>query len=200
MTTTDKLTDREWLIALLTIDQEQLLTDYEVHPAVWKGDPDRTDCIASLADGILDGLAHRRASQADRNGKPPLTKEELAQFRADNPMQGDALIALAAWVNVRPDQLPEEMQAHNCPATMKAWGRVAAAIRASQAAPAPSDGLREALEPFAEFARASSFDKLPDDMPMTQGSRFARRQVTAGDFKRALAALSASPAQEGQTK
>lgn len=65
--------------------------------------------------------------------------------------------------------------------------------------PAPSDGLREALEPFAEFARASSFDKLPDDMPMTQGSRMARRQVTAGDFKRALAALSA-PAQEGDAK
>ena len=60
----DRLTEREWLISLLTIDQEQMLTDYEVHPAAWKGDPDRIDCIAALADGILDGLAHRRSSQA----------------------------------------------------------------------------------------------------------------------------------------
>lgn len=67
----------------------------------------------------------------DRNGSPPLTKEELAQFRQDHPMKADALIALAAWVNVRPDQLPKEMQAHNCPATMEAWGRVAQALRAA---------------------------------------------------------------------
>lgn len=49
--------------------------------------------------------------------------------------------------------------------------------------------LVDALAPFAEFARASSFDRLPDTMPMTQGSALARRQVTAGDFKRALRAI-----------
>lgn len=49
--------------------------------------------------------------------------------------------------------------------------------------------LREVLAPFAEFARADSFDRLPDETPMTQGSRLARKQVTAGDFKRALAAM-----------
>jgi hypothetical protein len=49
--------------------------------------------------------------------------------------------------------------------------------------------LAEALGPFAAFAAASSFDKVPDDLAMTQGSRFAHRQVTAGDFKRASAAL-----------
>lgn len=64
MSDTDKLTDRDWLISLLTIEQEQMLTDYEVHPDAWKGDPERTDCTAALADGILEGLAHRRASQA----------------------------------------------------------------------------------------------------------------------------------------
>lgn len=63
MTTTDKLTDRDWLISLLTIEQEQLLTDYKVHPDAWKGDPERTDGISALADGILESLA-RRASQA----------------------------------------------------------------------------------------------------------------------------------------
>lgn len=46
-----------------------------------------------------------------------------------------------------------------------------------------------ALKPFADFASASSFDRLPDDMPMTMGSKIARRQVTAGDFKAALRAL-----------
>ena len=65
-----------------------------------------------------------------------------------------------------------------------------AAIAAWNRRATPADDLREALEPFAGFARASGFDKLPDDLPMTQGSRLARRQVTAGDFKRALAILS----------
>ena len=71
----------------------------------------------------------------DRNGRPPLTKEEMARFRADYPMDHLARIALAAWVNVRPDQLPKEMQAHTCPATMQAWGRVAAAIRKATTEP-----------------------------------------------------------------
>lgn len=64
-----------------------------------------------------------------------------------------------------------------------------AALSHPAPAPQPLEYLRTALEPFAAFARASSFDKLPDDLPMTQGSRFARRQITAGDFKRALAAI-----------
>lgn len=65
----------------------------------------------------------------DRNNQKPLTKKELAKFREDHPMDGLALVALAAWVNVRPDQLPENMRAHNCPATMAAWNRVSNAIR-----------------------------------------------------------------------
>ncbi|GHC12740.1 hypothetical protein GCM10007291_07560 [Gemmobacter nanjingensis] len=51
--------------------------------------------------------------------------------------------------------------------------------------------LEEALRPFADFADARGFDRLPDHLPMTQGSRFARRQVTAADFKAARAALAA---------
>lgn len=54
----------------------------------------------------------------------------------------------------------------------------------------------EALRPFHDFAKASGFDALPDDMPLTQGSRLARRQVTAGDFKRAAALLARLKARE----
>lgn len=57
--------------------------------------------------------------------------------------------------------------------------------------PQPSVSVAEALKPFADFASAPSFDRLPDDMPITQGSRLAKKQVTAGDFKRALVALRA---------
>jgi len=45
--------------------------------------------------------------------------------------------------------------------------------------------LVEGLRPFAEFASLQGFDKLPDDMPMTSGSRMAAKQVTASDFCRA---------------
>ena len=58
-----------------------------------------------------------------------------------------------------------------------------------RAAKVEIERLREALEPFAEFARVSGFDKLPLDTPMTQGSRLARKQVTVADFIRARAAL-----------
>jgi hypothetical protein len=57
--------------------------------------------------------------------------------------------------------------------------------------------LVEALKPFATFAEARNFDKLSDNMPMTLGSRLAHRQVTAGDFKRARAALSQTVTKEG---
>lgn len=64
----------------------------------------------------------------DRNGNPRLTAEELQAFRKSHPKDSLALIAMAAWVNVRPDQLPKEMRAHNCPDTKIAWDRVARAI------------------------------------------------------------------------
>jgi hypothetical protein len=48
--------------------------------------------------------------------------------------------------------------------------------------------LREALKPFADFASAIGFGALPENMEMTRGSRFAKRQVTAGDFRRAALA------------
>lgn len=67
--------------------------------------------------------------EIDRNGSPPLSAQELREFREDHPMDHLALVALAAWVNVRPDQLPDTMRAHNCPSTIAAWGRVSGAIR-----------------------------------------------------------------------
>jgi hypothetical protein len=49
--------------------------------------------------------------------------------------------------------------------------------------------MAEALKPFTDFASATGFGALPENMEMTRGSRFAKRQVTVGDFRRARAAL-----------
>ena len=48
--------------------------------------------------------------------------------------------------------------------------------------------MREALEPFAKFAEGMG--RVPDHHAMTAGSPLARKQVTAGDFKRARSVLS----------
>lgn len=40
-----------------------------------------------------------------------------------------ALACLAAWMNVRVDQLPMKVRAHTCAATMAAWKRVGEAAR-----------------------------------------------------------------------
>ena len=46
--------------------------------------------------------------------------------------------------------------------------------------------LREALEPFAEYAPKEFGSRtFPDDMPVTQGSPLARKQITIGDLRRA---------------
>lgn len=75
---------------------------------------------------------------------------------------------------------------------LKATQDKLAALR--DAALAEGVRLKLALAPFAEFAKAPVFDELPNGLPMTQGSPMAHRQVTAGDFKRARAAL--APAAE----
>lgn len=53
--------------------------------------------------------------------------------------------------------------------------------------------LEEALEPFALFANAGSFDRIPDDHPMTNGSSWAFRQLSARDFKIARTVLETKP-------
>jgi hypothetical protein len=47
-----------------------------------------------------------------------------------------ALAMLAAWLNVRVDQLPETMRAHTCRDTMERWKRVGEAALAYHAQPA----------------------------------------------------------------
>jgi hypothetical protein len=49
--------------------------------------------------------------------------------------------------------------------------------------------LEAALRPFAHFADAYGFHDLPDDIPLTQGTKFGRHHVTAGDCKRARTLL-----------
>ena len=48
--------------------------------------------------------------------------------------------------------------------------------------------LREAAEPFIAFAKSGSFKLFGDDFVLTNGSRVAHRQLTAGDFRALLAA------------
>ena len=48
--------------------------------------------------------------------------------------------------------------------------------------------LREAAEPFIAFAKSGSFKLFGDDFVLTNGSRQAHRQLTAGDFRALLAA------------
>ncbi len=57
--------------------------------------------------------------------------------------------------------------------------------------------LLEALEPFRQFA--SGMDKLPDHVPITNGSSMARSQLMAHHFKALYAALNPVPSSgEGQ--
>ena len=49
--------------------------------------------------------------------------------------------------------------------------------------------LREAAEPFIAFAKNGSFKLFGDDFVLTNGSRQAHRQLTAGDFRALLAAV-----------
>jgi hypothetical protein len=48
--------------------------------------------------------------------------------------------------------------------------------------------LREAAEPFITFAKSGNFKLFGDDFVLTNGSRLAHRQLTAGDFRALLAA------------
>lgn len=41
----------------------------------------------------------------------------------------------------------------------------------------------KALEPFIAFASLPGFDRLPDDLQLTNGSRIAARQLTVADFR-----------------
>lgn len=66
-----------------------------------------------------------------------------------------------------------------------------AAIAAANrlAAKPVDDGVREAFKPFADFMAGSAFDKLPGEMPLTNGSGMARRQLTVGDFRKLREAI-----------
>lgn len=57
------------------------------------------------------------------------------------------------------------------------------------AAKPDEEGVREAFKPFSDFMAGSTFDKLPDDAKLTNGSSLAWRQLTVGDFKKLRAAI-----------
>lgn len=61
---------------------------------------------------------------------------------------------------------------------------------------AANERMGEALRPFAAFA--DPHGRVPDDMNITLGSRFAKRQITMGDCYAARTALTDTP-NEGET-
>ena len=63
----------------------------------------------------------------------------------------------------------------------------------ASASNAEAERLRDALRPFADFIGDDT--RLPPDMPLTQGSSMARRQVTVADFRAAARALQGSAKQ-----
>ena len=131
-----------------------------------------------------------------------------------------ALAMLAAWLNVRPDQIPAENRAHTCAHTMAAWHRVADAARTAteaaskqrldaanhahgamrdraHAAEATVAELVEALEDLAvcEAEYRHEHDVYGDGNIMT--GRAWDRMRRAGDRARALLSRVASPAEQG---
>lgn len=70
-----------------------------------------------------------------------------------------ALAMLAAWLNVRPDQIPAENRAHTCAYTMAAWQRVGEAAR---------------LATEAEFAarEAALVETIVRDLALTKLANF----------------------------
>jgi len=62
--------------------------------------------------------------------------------------------------------------------TSKQRDQIVAALRQS-----------EAVEPFIVFAKAGTFKQFGDEFVLTNGSRQAERQLTAGDFRALLAAV-----------
>ncbi len=57
-----------------------------------------------------------------------------------------------------------------------------------------ADDMRAALEPFAAFGEGRAFEILPDDFNITPGSALAGVQLTAGDIRKAIAAIAIAKA------
>lgn len=75
-----------------------------------------------------------------------MTNSTLADYTRD-PL---ALAMFAAWMNVRPDQVPPEYLGHTNPHTMAAWKRVGeAAIAFVSTPPTSTDERKDVLEEAA---------------------------------------------------
>ena len=123
------------------------------------------DAETPTAKAIGDAI---RALTPAQVAVKPLTKDELAQFVAENPRDPLMIVAFAAWLNVRPDQIPTENRFHTCPATKEAWGRVAESIKTfltTTHAPDPAQireaALREAADVDWSYGRDTT-DTGPD--------------------------------------
>lgn len=124
-----KDTDREWLIALLTHDQGELLDAYGVGAEVRQCDPELHGFAVAQADAIFERLSQ---------------SSELAQI--------DAMLMDGQGDDDGPQILPDFEPGWSVTAKVEAClfllekRRDVVAARASLPAPAPSDALREAVD------------------------------------------------------
>lgn len=148
---------------------------------------------------------HIDAARAALSSSPDTTASgggELAELRAERDKWKEGFIHLekvsADWKSMHDALLVDR---DTLIRNLAYQGELREAAEARLAASPDTQGMvLAALEPFAKYASLGMFDKLHDDMPMTQGSSIAARQVTAGDFKRAKAAYAAltSTAEQGE--
>ena len=106
---------------------------------------------------------------------------ELRQHMPTVPKQGQSAMTMLPSAAVIADYLEERMPDKDGEIrvgfTSKQRDQIVAALR-----------QREAVEPFIAFAKAGTFKLFGDDFVLTNGSRQAQRQLTAGDFRALLAA------------
>ena len=115
---------------------------------------------------------------------------KLDEWTAKNPRDELTLKLFAGWVNCPVNKLPPTMRGHTCPATMEAWGRVAAVmiteIEAEKHAIA-----RAALEKAAERITDAVWLEYRDSI---ENKWVFRKEHVDNGIRRAIRALMDDPA------
>ena len=156
---------------------------------------------ADLADFDGDRRGHLAAltDYAERlNGK---TARDLARALIDTTAERNHLQAKVNGMQALCDDLVGEVEKAVAERTEELRDQVRRYGDQIDTLTAERDALRErvakleaALRPFANYAaHGKGSDLVPDNHALTQGSRFAARQITMGDMRNARAALQEAP-------
>lgn len=139
---------------------------------------------APVTDAVRERLARLLLSVVFCNGERPYPWDTMGEeWRAIWRGKADAILASGP------------VGAATCPTCEHISGECMAAEQERDAARQKLAEAREVLRPFAEFPAASD-TRLPPGMSMTQGSKFAAKQVIVADFWRARAFLATLEAED----